>query len=67
MDHYAKGKTVVVPVIARDCLWKALPFGQLQALPKAAKAIATWDDWDAALANVAEEIRLLALSIREAK
>ena len=67
MDRHAKGKTIVVPVIARDCLWKALPFGQLQALPRAGKAIATWEDRDAALAEVAEGIRRLALTINEAK
>ncbi len=48
MERHSKEKTVVVPVIARDCLWKALPFGQIQALPRAGKAIATWDDQDAA-------------------
>lgn len=65
MDRHSKEKAVVVPVIARDCLWKALPFGQLQALPKAGKAIATWDDRDAALADVAEGVRQVASAIRE--
>ena len=65
MERHVKDRAVVVPVIARDCLWKALPFGQLQALPKAGKAIATWEDRDAALADVAEGIRQLVAAIRE--
>jgi hypothetical protein len=67
MERHNKEKAVVIPVIARDCLWKALPFGQIQALPKAGKAIATWDDRDAALADVAEGIRQVASSIRARK
>lgn len=56
MERHDAGEARVIPVIARECLWHYAPFGKLQALPKDAKAVATWPDRDTALATVAESI-----------
>ncbi len=54
------GHTVVVPVIARNCMWKSSPFAEFQALPTDAKAISNWPDQDEALTVVAEGVRQIA-------
>ncbi|MFG1249261.1 toll/interleukin-1 receptor domain-containing protein [Xanthobacter flavus] len=56
MERHEAGEARVIPVIARECLWHYAPFGKLQALPKDAKAVATWPDRDTALATVAANI-----------
>ena len=60
LERHAEGSAVVVPIILRNCLWQHSPFAKIQALPKDAKAIATWSDRDEALTSVAEGIRLVA-------
>jgi hypothetical protein len=51
---------VVIPVILRSCLWSNTPFAKLQALPRDAKAVKSWQDIDEALTNVAEGVRTVA-------
>jgi len=41
-------------------MWKHTPFAKIQALPKEAKAVNSWDDRDEALASIAESIRVVA-------
>jgi hypothetical protein len=53
---------VLVPVIARDCLWQNLPIGALQALPDGARPITSWPDQDAAFATVVRGIESAARS-----
>lgn len=60
LDRAADDRAVVIPVIARSCMWKIGKFSHLQALPTDGKAIATWDDRDAALSAVAEGVRIVA-------
>lgn len=60
MERHEAGDAKVIPVIARQCLWHHAPFGKLQALPKDAKAVATWLDRDNALTTVAESIYKIA-------
>tara|TARA_R110000787_G_scaffold67400_1_gene150986 strand:+ start:461 stop:1555 length:1095 start_codon:yes stop_codon:yes gene_type:complete len=43
---------IVIPVILRPCDWHETPFSKLQALPKDAKAISTWEDIDEAWLDV---------------
>jgi hypothetical protein len=59
-ERAATGRAVVIPVIARSCMWKSSPFASLQALPTDGKAISTWQDRDEALTIVSEGIRLVA-------
>ena len=61
IERHKAGDACVIPVILRSCLWKQVPvsdmrLGDLQALPKDAKAIAQWTDRDDAFTSVAEGI-----------
>ncbi|HEY8612459.1 MAG TPA: toll/interleukin-1 receptor domain-containing protein [Roseomonas sp.] len=60
LDRVAAGEAVMIPVIARNCLWKNAKFSHLQALPTDGKAIATWNDQDEALTKVVEGIQTVA-------
>jgi hypothetical protein len=60
LDQAADRDTVIIPVIARRCLWKNTPFSPYQALPTDGKAIASWTDRDEALSVVAEGIQQVA-------
>jgi hypothetical protein len=39
-----KQKARVIPVILRSCLWNRTSFAKLQALPRNAKPISSWQD-----------------------
>ena len=52
-----RGDAIVIPVILRACDWHASPIGNLQALPKDAKPVKSWDDIDEAFTDVAKGIR----------
>ncbi|NET37412.1 MAG: CHASE2 domain-containing protein [Cyanothece sp. SIO1E1] len=46
----------VIPVILRPVSWESAPFGKLQAVPKNAKPITSWENHDEAFLNVAQGI-----------
>jgi len=60
LDRAASEQAVIIPVIARSCMWRITRFSHLQALPTDGKAVATWDNRDEALSVVAEGIRTVA-------
>ncbi len=60
LERHAKNLAVVVPIVIRNCLWQHTPFAKLQALPKDAKAISSWDDRDDAFTAVADSIRQIS-------
>lgn len=60
LDRERAGEAIVIPVIARNCMWQSMNFAHLQALPTDAKAVASWSDRDDALTAVAEGIRKVA-------
>jgi hypothetical protein len=60
MERHAAGTARVIPVILRSCMWQHMPFSNLKALPKDAKAVSTWGDRDEALVSVAEDLRIVA-------
>ena len=60
LERERNGETVVIPVIARACMWRSSEFARLQATPTDGKAIASWHDRDEALTVVAERIREVA-------
>jgi tetratricopeptide (TPR) repeat protein len=51
------GEARVIPILVRETDWQGAPFAHLQVLPSGAKPIASWQDKDAALADVVAEIR----------
>lgn len=60
LDRERRGELVVIPVIARNCMWKTTEFARLQATPTDGKAIASWSDRDEALTVVAQRIQEVA-------
>ena len=53
MERHEKGEARVIPIIIRSVDWNQTPFGKLQALPKDAKAVKSWNDIDEAFTNIA--------------
>lgn len=50
------GKTAVVPIVIRPCLWKRLDFAKYSVLPPKGKPISKWADRDEAWLSVVEGI-----------
>jgi hypothetical protein len=65
LEKHAAKEAVVIPIIARSCMWQTAPFATIQAVPKDAKPLALWPNLDAALSAVAESIRETAESVLE--
>ena len=57
IERHKQGEASVIPIILRWVSWQGTPLGQLQALPKDAKPVKSWQDEDEAFYNVAEGIR----------
>ena len=64
IDRHKKGDVCVIPVILRACLWNRAPFAKLQAYPKDAKPVTSWDNIDEAFKNVAEGIERAAQDLQ---
>ncbi len=65
MKRYEAGEALVVPIILRPVDWSGASFGKLQAFPKDAKAITTWDNQHEAFVNVTKGIRQAARLLLE--
>jgi len=57
MARHEVGEAIVVPIILRPVEWKDAPFSKLQAMPKNAKPVITWDQKDLAFAEIASGLR----------
>ncbi|HEU5378351.1 MAG TPA: TIR domain-containing protein, partial [Ktedonobacteraceae bacterium] len=57
LEREAAGKARVIPILVRPVDWKGAPFAHLQVLPTDARPIASWQNKDTALADVAAGIR----------
>jgi len=66
LERHARGEARVVPLIIKPCAWKATPLAKLQALPKDAKPVSSWNDRDDAW-NDAVEALLVLIEEREMK
>jgi len=64
LQRHARGEAMVIPIILRPVHWEGAPFGDLQALPRDAKAVTTWDNQDKAFTHIAEEIKKIVLEFR---
>jgi tetratricopeptide (TPR) repeat protein len=51
------GEARVIPILVRATDWHSAPFARCQALPTNAQPLATWQDEDTALADVAAGLR----------
>lgn len=57
LERHDSGEARVLPIVLRSVDWKGAPFGKLQALPKDAKPVVSWEDRDEAFTDVAKGIR----------
>jgi TIR domain/Effector-associated domain 9 len=67
MERHETREARVIPVILKPADWNSAPFGKLQALPKNAKPVTTWQDQDEAFLNVAQGIRSVVEDIAKSK
>ena len=57
LERHDDRQALVVPIILRAVSLKGTPFAKLQALPKDAKPIVTWQDRDSAFVDVTDGLR----------
>lgn len=57
LERHDNRQALVIPIILRAVALKGTPFSKLQALPKDAKPIATWQDRDSAFVDVTDGLR----------
>ena len=61
LERHEQGSAVVVPILVRPAAgWADTPLGRLQALPRDARPIASWDTRDEAYQDIAQALRDLA-------
>jgi hypothetical protein len=59
IELHDAGKTSLVPIVVRSCVWDDAPFARLNALPKDARPIAEWPSRDEAWTSVVRGVRSL--------
>jgi hypothetical protein len=59
IELYDVGKTALVPIVVRSCVWEDAPFARLNALPKDARPVAEWPSRDEAWTSVVRGVRRL--------
>lgn len=57
LERQEVGEARVIPILVRPVDWKDAPFAHLQTLPTDGKPLSSWQDEDAALADIAAGIR----------
>lgn len=56
LARHEQGEARVVPLIIKPCVWKTTPLAKLQALPKDAKPVTSWNDRDDAWNDAVETL-----------
>jgi tetratricopeptide (TPR) repeat protein len=64
LERHEANEARVIPVILRECEWQATRLKRLQALPTGAKPVDQWTKLDAALSDVAREIRKVVADLK---
>jgi NB-ARC domain/TIR domain len=64
--RHERNEAQVIPILLKPCDWKSAPFGKLQPLPRGGTPITGWEDSEAALAEIAQEIRRVAIALNPA-
>jgi hypothetical protein len=59
MKRHEDGTAQVVPIILKNCLWQDMPFAKLQALPRNAKPVTSYENRDDAFTEIAVSIKKL--------
>ncbi len=70
IKRHKSGDALVIPLILKPCMWQPIPVGQmtlgeLQALPKDAKPVTSWNDPDEAYTNIAEGLYEKILQVQQ--
>jgi|GEM_PF-6633897 len=64
MRRHERGDAVVIPTILRPADWSHEPFAKLQALPRGAEPIASWNNEDEAFLDAVQGIRRVIESLK---
>jgi hypothetical protein len=65
LRQHEERRSILIPVILRDCEWRSAPFGKLLAVPKDGCPITMWADRDQATKNVADQVMRVVDRLRE--
>ncbi|MBD2462589.1 TIR domain-containing protein [Oscillatoria sp. FACHB-1407] len=65
MQRHEAKEAYVIPIILRPFDWQDSPFSKLQAYPKDAKAVTSWENIDEAFVSVTQGIRTVAKFVFE--
>ena len=57
MKRHEAGEACVIPIILRPVDWEGAPFAKLQALPRDAKPVTSWENQDEAFQDISQAIR----------
>jgi hypothetical protein len=64
LELQAKGRMIIVPIIAEHCDWLNSPFREMKAVPKDGKPIIDWTNDNAAYLNIISELRRVLNSLK---
>jgi hypothetical protein len=64
LERHQAGEARVIPIILRPTEFQGMEFSRLQALPRDAKPVTSWENRDEAFLNIAQGIRLVAEELR---
>jgi hypothetical protein len=64
LRQHQEGRSVVIPIILRHCLWQVADFGHLLALPRDGRPLTAWSDKDEAAKNIVEEVMRVAAELQ---
>ncbi|WP_182921265.1 toll/interleukin-1 receptor domain-containing protein [Pedobacter planticolens] len=62
VERHHNSQIKIIPIIARPCDFTSLPISNLQALPKNAKPITSWENRDEAYLDVVNQFKKLLLT-----
>lgn len=57
LERHRSGQMIVVPILLRPCDWQSTAMAHLQCLPRNGIPITQWEDRDAAMLSIVQEIR----------
>jgi hypothetical protein len=67
MERHVSGRSRVIPIILKSCVWKEAPFGKLQVLPTGEKPLTKWRPRDEGLTDIATGIKDAAKELASKK
>lgn len=62
LERHRSGQVIVVPILIRPCDWQSTVVAHLQCLPRNEIPVTLWENRDASLLSIAQELRHLITS-----